>query len=126
MHLTLILTPSFSSPILEENAVGVRNDTFTFTATSSQLLNQKIEENAVGLRNDTFTCTATSSQLLNQKIQVIESKSFTNFAFKTLTLFFCSMFSFKLKKQNWQIWQAYFVYRTGSSIFTETYSLQRV
>ena len=35
MLLTLILTPSFSSPILEENAVGVRNDTFTCTATSS-------------------------------------------------------------------------------------------
>ena len=56
MLLTLILTPSFSSPILEENAVGVRNDT--------------------------FTCTATSSQLLNQKIQVNKSKSFTNFAFQ--------------------------------------------
>ena len=28
MLLTLILTPSFSSPILEENAVGVRNDSF--------------------------------------------------------------------------------------------------
>ena len=43
MLLTLILTPSFSSPILEENAVGVRNDTFTCTATSSQLLNQKFK-----------------------------------------------------------------------------------
>ena len=41
MLLTLILTPSFSSPMLEQNAVGVRNDTFTCTATSSQLLNQK-------------------------------------------------------------------------------------
>ena len=45
MLLTLILTPSFSSPILEENAVCVRNDTFTCTATASQLLNQKIEVN---------------------------------------------------------------------------------
>ena len=27
MLLTLILTPSFSSPTSEENAVGVRNDT---------------------------------------------------------------------------------------------------
>ena len=35
MRLTLALTPSFSSPILEENPVGVRNDTFTCTATSS-------------------------------------------------------------------------------------------
>ena len=58
MLLTLILTPSFNSPILEENAVGVRNDTFTFTATSSQLL--------------------------NKKIQVNKSKSFTNSAFKTV------------------------------------------
>ena len=41
MLLTLILTPSFSSPILEENSAGARNDTFTCTATSSQLLNQK-------------------------------------------------------------------------------------
>ena len=56
--LTLILTPSFSSPILEENAVGVRNDT--------------------------FTSTATSSQLLNKKFQVNKSKGFTNFAFKTV------------------------------------------
>ena len=32
MLLTLTLTPSLSSPILEENAVGVRNDTFTCTA----------------------------------------------------------------------------------------------
>ena len=31
MLLTLILTPSFSSPILEEDTVGVRNDTFTCT-----------------------------------------------------------------------------------------------
>ena len=53
----------------------------------------------VGARNDT----ATSSQLLNQKIQVNKSKSFTNFAFKTvlrffktLTLFFYSMLGFKL------------------------------
>ena len=58
MLLTLILTSSFSSPILEENAVGVRNDT--------------------------FTCTATSSQLLNQKIQVNKSKSLTISAFKTV------------------------------------------
>ena len=36
MLLTLILKPSFSSPTLEENAVGVRND--ACTATSSQLL----------------------------------------------------------------------------------------
>ena len=36
MLLTFILTPSFSSPILEENAVSVRND--TCTATFSQLL----------------------------------------------------------------------------------------
>ena len=43
MLLTLILTPSFSSPILEENAVGVRNDTFTCTATSSRLLNRKFK-----------------------------------------------------------------------------------
>ena len=41
MLLTLILTPSFSSYILEENAVGVRNDTFTCTAASFQLLNKK-------------------------------------------------------------------------------------
>ena len=73
-------TPSFSSPMLEENAAGVRNDT--------------------------FTCTAASSKLLNQKIQVNKSKSFTNFAFKTvlcffktLTVFFCSMFSFKLRNK---------------------------
>ena len=58
MLLTLILTPSFSSHILEENAVGVRNDT--------------------------FTCTATSAQLFNQKVQVNKSKSFTNFDFKTV------------------------------------------
>ena len=58
MLLTLILTPSFSSPILEENAVSVRNGT--------------------------FTCRATSSQLLNQNIRVNKSKSFTNFAFKTV------------------------------------------
>ena len=45
MLLTLILTPIFGSPILEENAVSVRNDTFTCTATSSQLLNQKIQVN---------------------------------------------------------------------------------
>ena len=43
--LTLILTPSFSSPILEENAAGARNDTFTFKAISSQLLNKKIQAN---------------------------------------------------------------------------------
>ena len=36
MLLTFMLTPNFSSPILEENAVSVRND--TCTATSSQLL----------------------------------------------------------------------------------------
>ena len=42
MLLTLILTPSFSSPILEENAVDVRNDAFKCTATSSQMLNQNI------------------------------------------------------------------------------------
>ena len=42
MLLTLVLTPSFSSPISEENPVGARNDTFTCTSTSSQLLNQKI------------------------------------------------------------------------------------
>ena len=58
MFLMLILTPSFSSPILEENAIGVRNDT--------------------------FTCIAISSQLLNQKIQGNKSKSFSNFAFKTV------------------------------------------
>ena len=45
MLLTFILTPSFSSPISEEIAVGVRNNTFIFTATSSQLLNQKIQVN---------------------------------------------------------------------------------
>ena len=80
MLLKLVLTPSFSSPILEENSVGVRNDT--------------------------FTCTATSSQLLNPKIQVNKSNSFNNFAFKTvswffkaLTLFFYSMFSFKLRNK---------------------------
>ena len=43
MLLTLILTPSFSSPVLEENAVGERNNTFTCTATSSQLLSQKFK-----------------------------------------------------------------------------------
>ena len=43
--LTLILTPSLSCPVLEENAVGVRNDTFTYTATSSQLLNKKFRVN---------------------------------------------------------------------------------
>ena len=59
MFLTWILTPSFNSPILEENAVG--------------------------MRNDTFSCTATSSQLLNQKIQVNGSKSLTNSAFKTVS-----------------------------------------
>ena len=58
MLLTLILTPSFSSPVLEENAIGVGNDT--------------------------FSCTATSSELLNQKIQVNKSKYFTNFAFKAV------------------------------------------
>ena len=58
MLFTLVLTRSFGSPILEENAVDVRNDT--------------------------FKCTATSSQLLNQKIQVNKSKSFSNFAFKTV------------------------------------------
>ena len=57
MLLALILTPSFSSPILEENAVSVGND----------------------------TCTATSSQpLLNKKLQVNKSKSFSKFAFKTV------------------------------------------
>ena len=55
MLLTLILTPNFNSPNLEENAVGVKNDT--------------------------FSCKATSSQLLNQ-IQANKSESFTNFAFK--------------------------------------------
>ena len=55
MLLTFILTPSFSSSILEENAVRVRND--TCTATSSQLLHVR--------------------QPLNQKIQVNKSKSFT-------------------------------------------------
>ena len=77
MLLMLVLALSFSSPILEENPVGVRNDT--------------------------FTCTVTSSQLLNQKIQVNKSKSFSNFAFKTvlsffkaLTLFF-STFNFTYK-----------------------------
>ena len=35
MFLTLVLTPSFSSPILEKNPIGVRNDTITCTATSS-------------------------------------------------------------------------------------------
>ena len=80
MLLTLILRPNFSSAILEENAVGVRNDT--------------------------FTCTATSSQVLNQKFKVNKSKSFITFAFKTvlrffktLTLFFYSMFSFKLRNK---------------------------
>ena len=43
MFLTLVLISSFSSPILEENLVGVRNDTFTCTATFSQLLNQKFK-----------------------------------------------------------------------------------
>ena len=66
MLLTLILTPSFSSPILEENAVSVRND--TCTATSSQLLHVR----------------QTPSQLLDKKIQVNKSKSLTNFAFKTV------------------------------------------
>ena len=65
MLSTLVLTPSFSSPILEENAVGVRNDTLVLTPSFSSPI---LEENAVGLRNDTFTCTATSSQLLNQNI----------------------------------------------------------
>ena len=80
MLLTLILTPSLSSPILEENAID--------------------------MRNDTFTCTATSFQLLNQEIQVNKSNFFTNFAFKTvlgffktLALFFYSMFSSKLKNK---------------------------
>ena len=41
--LTLILTPRFSSPVLEENAVGLRKDTVTCTAASSQLLNQKFK-----------------------------------------------------------------------------------
>ena len=36
MLLTFILKPSFSSPVSEENAVSVGND--TCTATSSQLL----------------------------------------------------------------------------------------
>ena len=45
MLLTLILTPSSSSPTLEEIAVDVRNDTFICTATFSQLLNQKIQIN---------------------------------------------------------------------------------
>ena len=74
----MLLTPSFSSLILEENAVSMRND----------------------------TCTSTPSQLLNQKIQVNKSKSFSNFAFKTvlwffkaLTLLFYSMFSFKLRNK---------------------------
>ena len=58
MLLTMILTPGFSSSILEENAVGVRNDS--------------------------FTCTVTSSQLLNKEIQVNKSKPFGNFAFKTV------------------------------------------
>ena len=58
MLLFLILTPSCSSPISEENAVG--------------------------MRNDTFTCTAISSQLLHQKFQVNKSKSLSNFAFITV------------------------------------------
>ena len=48
------------------------------------ILTPNLEENAVGMKNDSFTCTATSSQLLNQKVQVKKSKSFTNFAFKTV------------------------------------------
>ena len=49
------LTPSFSSPILEENAVSMRND--TCMATSSQLLH---------VRQPLL-------KLLNQKIQVNKS-----------------------------------------------------
>ena len=45
MLLTLILTPSFRSSTSEENAVAVRNGTFTCTATSSLLLNRKIQVN---------------------------------------------------------------------------------
>ena len=56
MLLTFILTSSFSSPILEDNSVSVRND----------------------------TCTATSSQLLNKTIQVNKSKSVSYFAFETV------------------------------------------
>ena len=77
MLLTLTLTPSFSSPILEKNKVGVRNDT--------------------------FTCTATSSQLINKKIQVKKSKSYTNFAFKTVLWFFKTLtlffYSFKIRNK---------------------------
>ena len=43
--LMLILAGSSSCSILEENVVGVRNDTFTCTVISSQLLNQKIQVN---------------------------------------------------------------------------------
>ena len=43
MLLALILTPSFSGPISEENAAGVRNDTFTCAATFSQLLGRRFK-----------------------------------------------------------------------------------
>ena len=42
------------------------------------------EESTIGMRNDSFACTATSSQLLNQKIQVNKCKSFSIFVFKTV------------------------------------------
>ena len=66
MLLTFILTLSFSSPILDENAVSVRND--TCTATSSQLLH---------VRQLLLNCSI-------KKAQVNKSKSFSNFAFKTV------------------------------------------
>ena len=53
---------------------------FTFLSFSSPVS----EENAVSVRDDTFTCKATSSQLLTQKFQVNKSKSFSNFAFSTV------------------------------------------
>ena len=67
MLLTFMLTLSLSSPILEENAVSVRNDTC-----KSNLFS-------------TARCTATPSQpLLNKKIRFDKSKSFSNFTFKTI------------------------------------------
>ena len=68
MLLTLILTPSFSSPILEENVVGMKNDTFACTATSSQLLTQKLcfQNSFVILQDTDFVVSCLALNLRNK------------------------------------------------------------
>ena len=110
MLLTFILTPSFSSPILEENAVSVRND--TCTATSSQLLH---------VRQLLLNCSIKKFKSINlNPPETLLSKQFCD------SLSFYSMFSFKLRNKIGRSGKLILFYRIGLFILIETYSLQRV